>query len=97
LTECEIANHVKGQVVEPLETIETGEVAMGVGGEGIPLFGKKGEALMHVDFELFNGFRGEGVRNGFALSGVFDAVAGGEDASSDGYEYIVEISIYSIS
>jgi hypothetical protein len=46
---------------------------------------------MHVDFELGDAFRGEGMGYCFTLSGVFCSVSGVEETAADGDEDIVEI------
>jgi hypothetical protein len=64
---------------------------MGVLGDGIPLFHEHVEVLMHVDFELGDAFRGEGMGYRFTLAGVFCSVSGVEETAADGDEDIVEI------
>lgn len=55
------------------------------------------EVAVDVLFELADGFGGEGVRDGFALAGVFGAVAGIEQAALDGDEGVVVFTVLDLS
>lgn len=46
---------------------------------------------MHVCFKLADAFHGEGVRDGFTLSGVLCAIAGVEETALNGYEYVIVV------
>ena len=46
---------------------------------------------MHVCFKLADAFRGEGVRDGFTLSGVLCAIAGVEETALNGDECVIVV------
>ena len=48
--------------------------------------------MVHVLLELADGFGGEGVRDRFALAGVFSAVARVEEAAADRDEGVVVLT-----
>lgn len=49
--------------------------------------------MVHVLLELANALAAEGVRDGFAFAGVFDSVAGVEEAALDADEGIVVFTV----
>lgn len=47
---------------------------------------------MDILFELANGLGAEGVRDGLALTSVFDTVAGIEETTTDGDKGIIKVT-----
>lgn len=88
-TECQIANDVEGEVVEPVQGVHLVPATFLRGRALVPLLLQEFEVVVHVLLELADGFGGEGVRDRLALAGVFSAVAGVEEAAADGDEGVV--------
>lgn len=85
-TECQVADDVEGESVEPVErfndrpALERVASAVGGGGLGgafadsVPLAQESLDGVVDVRLEFANGLRSEGVRDDLALPGVLGAV-----------------------
>lgn len=94
--EGEIPDDVEGEVVEPVQGVERGVASLGVLlglGQLGPARQEHVEVGVDVLLELADGLRGEGVRDDLALAGVFDAVAGIEEAALDADEGVVVFAV----
>lgn len=88
----EITDHVKGQVVEPVQGVDGGVAGARVGlgvGDAVPLGAEQLEVGVDVLLELADRLGAEGVRDGLALARVLGAVARVEEAAADGDEGVV--------
>lgn len=102
-TKGEVADNVKGEVVEPGQAVEVGfllAVLAALGAlldEGVELVDKEAQVGVHVGLKLADGLGGKGVRHELALAGVLCAVAGVEEAAADGDKGIVEFTAALVS
>lgn len=89
-TKGQVANNVECDVVEPLESVEFGVLALaGLLVDLVPSLGQQLEVVVHVLLELANRLGAEGVGDGLALAGVFMSISGVEQAALDGNKGIV--------
>ena len=91
----QVSDYVKGEVVEPVKGVDSCVfLAAASGGVryAVPLLDELLEVVVHVLLELADGLGAEGMRDGFALSGVFGAVTGIEETALDGDECIVVLA-----
>ena len=95
----QVANNIKSQIIEPMQRIDFCVFLAAFdssGGDTIPLFDELLQVVGHVLLELRDGLGAECMGDGFALAGVFGAIAGVEEAAVDGDKgvVIVTTSVY---
>jgi hypothetical protein len=94
-TESQIADDIKGQIVEPVQGIQASIAGLGVGlqiGELVPLLDERLNVSVDILFELANGLGAEGVGDSLALASVLGTVTSVEQTAADGDKGIVEVT-----
>jgi len=93
LPKREIANHVKCQVVEPVQAVELGKLPVGIVRQRVPLADEEVQVLVHVRLKLPDALGGEGMRNRLALPRVFGPVARVEETPLDRDKRIIKLPL----
>ena len=88
----QISNYIKGEVVEPLQTIYLRKFFPRLGRgvrNSIPLFDELFEVVLRVRFKLGDAFRTKGMGDHLSFSRVLCSITGIKKAALDGDEGIV--------
>jgi hypothetical protein len=91
--ESQVANDVKGEVIEPVQRVHLVPTSLLRGGARVPLLLQLFKVVVDVLLELADRLCRKGVRDGLALTCVLGAIARVEEAAADRDKGVVVLAL----